>query len=62
MVNKCAASKYTSSYASNEKKQIGKFHFSLKNQEFISSGLTFQQRDIIRMFQDLNKSIAAVGF
>ena len=31
MVNKCAAPNCTSGYANNEKKQIGKFHFPLKN-------------------------------
>ena len=34
MVNKCAAPNCTSGYASNEKKQIAKFHFPLKNAEF----------------------------
>ena len=33
MVNKCAAPKCTSGYASNEKKQMAKFHFPLKNAE-----------------------------
>ena len=33
MFNKCAAPKCTSGYASNEKKQIAKFHFPLKNAE-----------------------------
>ena len=33
MVNKYAAPKYTSGYARNEKKQISKFHFPLKNAE-----------------------------
>ena len=33
MLNKSAALKCTSGYASNEKKQIEKFHFSLKNSD-----------------------------
>ena len=33
MVNKCAAPKCTSGYASNEKKQIANFHFPLKRAE-----------------------------
>ena len=33
MANKCAALKFTSGYASNQKKQIAKFDFPLKNVE-----------------------------
>ena len=31
MFNKCAAPKFTYGYASDEKKQIAKFHFPLKS-------------------------------
>ena len=33
MINKCAAPKCAFGYASNEKKQIVKIHFPLKNEE-----------------------------
>ena len=36
---------------------------SLPRKRFFSDALsTFQQRDIIRTFQDLNKSVALAGF
>ena len=44
MVNKCAAPKCTSGYTSNEKKQIAKFHFSLKNAELNKQCIRFVNR------------------
>ena len=129
MFNKCAAPNCTSGCASNEKKQIAKFYFPLKNADLKRQGIrfvnrrdwlatkhlvlrdlhfeekylqrgekyysvypqsllsnpsllptqqttgslprkrsfpdelsTFQQRDVIRTFQDLNESIAPASF
>ena len=44
MVNKCAAPKCTSGYASNEKKQIAKFHFPLKCAELNKELIPFVNR------------------
>ena len=44
MFNKCAAPKCTSGYASNEKKQIAKFHFPLKNAELKRQWIRFVNR------------------
>ena len=44
MFNKCAAPKCTSGYASNEKKQIAKFHFPLKNAELQKYWIRFVNR------------------
>ena len=47
MVNKCAAPKcleWTSGYASNEKKQIAKFHFPLKNAKLNKQRICFFKR------------------
>ena len=44
MINKCAASKYTSGYANNQKKQIPKFHFPLKNSELQKQWICFFNR------------------
>ena len=41
MVNKCAAPKCTSGYASNEKKQTEKFHFPLRNAELNKQWIHF---------------------
>ena len=44
MLNKCAAPKCTSGYASNEKKQIAKFHFPLKNAGLKKQWIRFVNR------------------
>ena len=44
MANKCAGSKCTSGVASNEKKQIAKFHFPLKNAELKKQWIYFLNR------------------
>ena len=44
MFNKCAAPKCTSGYASNEKKQIAKFNFPLKNAELKRQWVRFVNR------------------
>ena len=44
MFNKCAAPKCTSGYASNEKKQIAKFHFPLKKAESKKQWICFINR------------------
>ena len=44
MFNKCAAPKCTSGYASNEKKQIAKIHFPLKNTELKKQWISFVNR------------------
>ena len=44
MVSKCAAPKFTSGYASNEKKQMAKFHFPLKNAELNKQRIRFVNR------------------
>ena len=44
MLNKCAAPKCTSDYASNEKKQIAKFDFPLKNAELKKQWIRFVNR------------------
>ena len=41
MVNKCTAPKCPSGYASNEKKQIAKFHFPQKNAELNKQWIRF---------------------
>ena len=44
MFNKCAALKCTSGYASDEKKQIAKFHFPLKSAELKRQWIRFVNR------------------
>ena len=44
MFNKCAAPKCTSGYASDEKKQIEKFHFPLKNADLNKQWIRFVNR------------------
>ena len=44
MFNKCAAPKCASGYASNENKQIAKFHFPLKNAELKRQRIRFVNR------------------
>ena len=44
MVNKCAPPKCTSGYTSNEKKQIPKFHFPLKNAKLNKQWICFVNR------------------
>ena len=44
MVNNCAASKCSSGHASNEKKQIAKFHFPLKCAELNKQWIRFVNR------------------
>ena len=44
MFNKCAAPKCASGYASNENKQIAKFHFPLKNMELKRQWIRFVDR------------------
>ena len=44
MVNKCTAPKRPSGYASNEKKQIAKFHFPQKNAELNKQWIRFVDR------------------
>ena len=44
MVNKCAAPKCTSGYARNEKKQIAKFHFPLRNVALKKQWISFFNR------------------
>ena len=44
MVNKCAAPKCNSVYASNEKKQVAKFNFPLKNTESKKQSIRFVNR------------------
>ena len=46
MVNKYATLKYTSGYASNEKKQISEFHFPLKNEELNKQWIRFVNEEI----------------
>ena len=46
MVNKIATLKYTSGYASNEKKQTAEFHFSLKNEELNKQWIRFVNEEI----------------
>ena len=48
MVNKCAAPKCISGYISNEKKQIEKFYFPLKNAELNKQSIRFvSRRDLL---------------
>ena len=50
MVNKCAAPKCTSGYASSEKKQIAKFNFPLKNAKLSKQCIRFvNRRDCLAM-------------
>ena len=44
MFNKCATPKCTSGYASDEKKQIAKFHFPLKNADLKKQWIRFVNR------------------
>ena len=44
MVSKCAALICTSGYASNEKKEIAKFYFSLKNAKLNKQSICFVNR------------------
>ena len=44
LINKCAAPKCTSGYASNEKRQISKCHFPLKNAELKKQWIRFVNR------------------
>ena len=44
MVKKCAAAKYASGCSSNEKKEIAKFYFSLKNSELNKQWIRFPNR------------------
>ena len=44
MSNKCAAPKCTSGYASDENKQIAKFHFLLKNADLKKQWIRFVNR------------------
>ena len=46
MFNKFAAPKCASGYARNEKKQIAKFHFSLKNASYGGSGFVLSIEEI----------------
>ena len=46
MVTKCAAPKCTSGCASDEKKQIAKFNFPLKNAELHKQWIRFVKKEI----------------